>query len=220
MSTVHVVYTQLKTELNSCIEIRNKLNTFMITTFVTVLGLAYKFAENQPYIFLFAQFLMLPVLWRIMNYKRTEYRLSKFIQEISIDPWEKERSKNNGFYFEFFTLSTVTSIYLLIQTINSHECLDIICTIISFGVTVVFFFLSYVSYKLSTDNCDKTWKQLFYEPLQQIISKICPTNLGNSKSKSTDTNKDNQNNQISSSSNTPLTTNGPTSTPDNKTQQP
>jgi hypothetical protein len=163
-------YTQLKTELNKCIEIRNNLNTFMITTFVAVLALAYKYAWGQPHIFCFAQLLMVPVLWRVMNYKRTEYRLSKFIQDKFGDPWEKTRSKNNAFYFEFFILSifvTVLNGYFLIEAlcnnmIVSFIIVSVVCVISSVAMSAVILFLSYKSYRLSTENCDESWCEILF----------------------------------------------------------
>jgi len=165
-------YIQLKTELKDCIRDRNNLNTFTITTFVAVLGLAYKYASDQPYFFLIAQIFMIPVLWRIMNHKRTEYRLSKVIQDKFGDPWETKRSESNTFYFEFLTLSlfvTAITVYFLIKALCNIMICPVVCVIgslfcviASFGVTAVIFFLSYKSSQLTTKNCDDKWCELLF----------------------------------------------------------
>jgi len=158
-------YTQLKTELANYVRVRNNLNTFMITTFFTVLALAYKYAANQPYIFLFAQILMIPVLVRIMDYRKTECRLSKCInekfQKHLTTQWEKEKFENRAFYFEFFTLSALVTVCLS-GVINTSVTSTPAYTVGSFVLTVVIGLLTYKSNKLSTYNCDKTWCQLFF----------------------------------------------------------
>ncbi|MDR0461325.1 MAG: hypothetical protein LBH62_07890 [Nitrososphaerota archaeon] len=156
-------YVQLKTELNECVRDRNNLNTFTIGTFVAALAVAYEYIKSQPCFFLFAHFLMIPLLWRIMNYKRTEYRLSNFLQEKFEDQWEKIRSNNNSFYFEFFTLSlflTVITGCFLREALCNLETIPVACVTSSVVVTLVILFLSYKSYRLSTENCNESWWQL------------------------------------------------------------
>ena len=160
-------YIQLKTELNDCIKVRNTLNTFVITTFITVLGLAYNNATNVLSIFLCAQILMIPVLWRIINFKKTEYSLSRVISETFKDPWEKKRSDRNTFYFEFLTLSLfVTGYcwYLFSKVFWNIMTVQFVCALVSSVATVAIFVLSYKSSKLSTDNCDEKWCKLFCDP--------------------------------------------------------
>jgi hypothetical protein len=159
-------YDQLKIELNNCIKARENLNTFTITTFIAVLGLAFAYAENQAYLFLLAQIVMIPLLWRIINYKRTEYRLSKYIQDNFGDPWEKQRSKNNAFYFEICTLSLFiawTITYFLRDTLHNITIFPLGCIIGSYVVFTVILFLSYKSSKLSTDNSKDSWCKLLFD---------------------------------------------------------
>jgi hypothetical protein len=163
-------YDQLKTELKDCVRDRNNLNTFTITTFFVALGLACKYASDKPYLFLLAQIFMIPILWRIMNHKKTEYRLSKVIWDKYEDPWEEKRSDSNTFYFEFLTLSllvTAITVYFLAKALcGSVGFLSIIvpvaCLIGSSVVSVVIGIFSYKSSKLSTENCDKSWHSLFF----------------------------------------------------------
>jgi len=154
-------YIQLKTELNDCIQLRNKLNMFMITTFVTVLGVALEYAKDKLWVFLFVQILMVPVLWRIINFKKIEYSLSKVIFDKFKDPWEKKRSDRNTFYFEFLTLSAlVTGCFF--GAIYTGATGMVAYAVSSSVVTGVIFFFSYKSSKLSTSNCDKSWCEILF----------------------------------------------------------
>jgi len=156
-------YVQLKTELKDCVRDRNNLNTFTITTFVAVLGLAYKFAlPDKPYFFLLAQIFMVPLLWRIVNYKKTEYMIANVIQINFGDPWEKGRSKSNAFYFEFFALSMFVTGFFLKEVIYNSATGSVGYAIASCVVSAVIFFLSYKSSKLAADNCDETWCELLF----------------------------------------------------------
>lgn len=168
-------YVQLKTELNNCIKVRNTLNTFMITTFVAVLALAYNYVREQPYIFLGAQILMIPVLVRILDYKKTEFRLSKIIQETFgtylSTQWEEARGSKRAFYFEFLTLSGIVSLGLSLACYYNVTLRSSGLAFGSWVVTIIIVFLTCIGYKLATKNCEDGWFTMFrelFKPKSQV----------------------------------------------------
>jgi len=137
-------YIELKNELNNYIKVRNTLNTFMISTFIAIIALVYN-NKPEPLLFLFAQFLTIPVLIRLVDYKRTEARLAAYIIDNFKDKfpcgvgWESKRYDRRWYFFEFLALSGCITLYFLIVGVRNcfSTCESIVYLIVSVTFTVL-----------------------------------------------------------------------------------
>jgi len=137
-------YIQLKTELDNYIKIRNTLNTFMITTFVAIIALVYN-NEPEPMLFIFAQFLIIPVLIRLVDYKRTEARLAAYIIDNFKEKfpcgvgWESERYKHRWYFFEFFVLSVFITLHFFIFACEPiiYPIVSAVISLLILGLTII-----------------------------------------------------------------------------------
>jgi hypothetical protein len=157
-------YIQLKNELNNYRRDRNMLNTFMITTFVAILALFYG-QGYASYIFLFAQALIIPILVRLVDYKRMEAQLAAHIREKFTDDftasveWEQKRYNKRLRYFEFLTLSAFVTMYFLREAsfaISDFAKCDVQYFWVSAGICIVIGILTFIGNAISIDNTNGT----------------------------------------------------------------